>query len=131
MVQDDPESPERTSGSHDDEPRSRAASRAGAGLHRRQLLTAGGLLLTSCTAGTRAERVHPARLDQLFEAHAEVLPEAVGAGANHYPMAAEALEALGYEAAIDESWIAGAALYSGELGRVRPLVDEAQRVGRV
>lgn len=103
----------------------RRAGLPGARLQRRQLLAAGGLLLTSCAAGTRRERTQPAPLDRLLEAHADALPEALGAGANHYPMAAEALEALGYEHAIDQAWIEGAALYAGELGRARVLVEQA------
>lgn len=61
------------------------------------------------------------RLDRLFEAHAQVLPERAGAGANHDPMAAEVLEELGHEEAIPEAWSARAKSYAGELPRVAPI----------
>ncbi|MEM7306119.1 MAG: questin oxidase family protein [Planctomycetota bacterium] len=94
-------------------------------LDRRQLLAAGGALLTSCGAGARLAPASDSRLDHLLAAHAGLLPERAGAGANHYPMAAEVLAALGYEREIDDAWVDGAALYAGELGRARPIVDEA------
>lgn len=98
-------------------------------LHRRQLLAAGGALLTSCGGGPQLLGGDPkSRLDRLLIAHADCLPEAAGAGANHYPMAAEALEALGYEDSIDESWIVDAANYAGELGREKSLTDETSLV---
>jgi len=64
------------------------------------------------------------RLDLLLEAHAEVLPESAG-GANHYPMAAEALEALGYGEEIEDDWRLGAQGYAGELTRVATIQEEA------
>ncbi len=94
-------------------------------LDRRQLLAAGSAGLVACGARAlppAAER--PARLDELFEAHAHGLPERAGAGANHYPMAAEALEALGREAAIERDWVEGAALYAGTPGRRGALGSE-------
>ena len=95
-------------------------------LQRRQLLAAGSALLASCGAGTRTPaREVSAPLDRLLEAHADRLPERVGAGANHYPMAAEALEALGHADAIDAAWVEGASLYSGAPGRVAPLETDA------
>ena len=39
------------------------------------------------------------------------MPERAGAGANHYPMAAEALCALGLPGAIAPEWTSGAAGY--------------------
>lgn len=99
-------------------------------LDRRQLLAAGGAGLASCGAGAPLRGTErTTRLDLLLEAHAEVLPERVGAGANHYPMAAEALEALGHEDAIDDAWRRGAAGYAGELPRVAPLEGEADALG--
>lgn len=92
-------------------------------LHRRELLAAGCAYLAAC--GPCGGRERNARLDRLLEAHANRLPERVGAGANHYPMAAEVLEALGYKADIDDSWIADASLYTGELGRVRAIEEDA------
>ncbi len=91
-------------------------------LDRRQFLATGGVGLVSCGTGARLtgpERT--TRLERLLEAHAEVLPERVGAGANHYPMAAEALEALGYEDSIEDSWRGGAEGYAGPLPRVAPI----------
>lgn len=76
-------------------------------------------------SGARPRRRAYARLDLLLEAHGGVLPERVGAGANHYPMAAEALEALGCEDAIEDSWRDGADGYAGELPRVAP-IDEVE-----
>lgn len=64
-------------------------------------------------------------LDAVLIAHAEALPERPGAGANHYPMAAEALEALGHERAIDASWVQGASLYTGEPGRAAAIEGDA------
>lgn len=96
-------------------------------LDRRAFLAAGGVCFASCAAGTRlAGQDRGSRLDLLLDAHADRLPERDGAGANHYPMAAEALEALGYEDAIDGAWIEGAALYPGGTGRARAIEDEAQ-----
>ncbi len=87
-------------------------------LHRRELLAASAVGLAACGAGTRrGVDSRESRLDRLFEAHADALPENTGAGANHYPMAAEALTAMGFEAEIDDAWIDGVALYAGELGR--------------
>ena len=110
-------------------------------LDRRQFLAAGGACLTwhgtgaRLFAGTRFggdDTVSP--LDSLLLAHAHALPENSG-GANHYPMAAEALEALGHEEAIADAWSQGAAGYAGTLERAAPIetTDEAlgeyQRLG--
>lgn len=94
--------------------------------HRRQVLVAGTLGLVACTGPRRVGREPEARLDRLLEAHAGRLPERAGAGANHYPMAAEVLDAWGRGETIDESWIDGAELYAGEPGRGGPLRTEAQ-----
>ncbi|MEQ1891865.1 MAG: questin oxidase family protein [Planctomycetota bacterium] len=83
-------------------------------LDRRRLLVAGGACLTSCAARARHTTDAPETLDLLLEAHADVLPERAGAGANHYPMAAEALVTLGHAQAIEPDWIRGAAGYAGE-----------------
>lgn len=99
-------------------------------LDRRQFLATGGLYLAWCGASGRLpvnRRERP--LDSLLEAHADVLPERAGAGANHYPMAAEALEALGYESAIEDSWRRGAAGYAGELPRAAAIQDPAEALG--
>jgi hypothetical protein len=85
-------------------------------LDRRRLIVAGGAVIAG-GPGWRAVRVDPAPLDRLLEAHADALPERVGAGANHYPMAAEVLEALGHEEAIEEGWVRGAEGYAGALPR--------------
>lgn len=95
-------------------------------LQRRQVLAAGCVLLTSCGADTSLWEEPSSRLDQLFRAHADALPENVGGGANHYTMAAEVLEALGHEDAIDEAWIEGASLYAGAPGRVRAIEGQAE-----
>jgi hypothetical protein len=99
-------------------------------LDRRQFLAAGGGCLAWCGASPRplgAKQTSP--LDLLLEAHAEVLPEAAGSGANHYPMAAEALEALGYEEAIRDSWRKGASGYAEELPRVAAIEDANDSLG--
>lgn len=99
-------------------------------LDRRQFLASGGACLTSCGAAASLPAIDRTnRLDLLLAAHADVLPEAVGAGANHYPMAAEALEALGYEDAIKDSWRRGAAGYAGELPHVAPIESEKEALG--
>jgi len=101
---------------------------ARATLDRRRLLVAGGALLASCRTGTRlVQQAQDSRLDRLLDAHSGLLPERPGAGANHYPMAAEALDALGHEDAIDDAWIEGASLYVGKLGREGALDDRAER----
>jgi len=96
-------------------------------LNRRQLLAAGGASLASCGTPLRiAGEQRPTGLDELLAAHADALPERGGAGANHYPMAAEALEALGQPGAIDRAWVEGVDLYAGPLGRARAIESEAE-----
>jgi hypothetical protein len=84
-------------------------------LSRRELLVGGGALLASC----RGAPLAPTRneFEAVLVAHAAALPEAAGRGASHYPMAAEALTALGRERAIPDTWRHGAAAYAGELPR--------------
>lgn len=84
-------------------------------LDRRDLLVGASGALAGCASG-RASLPAPApeALDRLLLAHAEALPERSGAGANHYPMAAEALCVLGQEGAIDPRWTSGAAGYAGD-----------------
>lgn len=94
-------------------------------LDRRQLLAAGGALLASGGSGLQDPAV-ASPLDRLLVAHADALPERAGAGANHYPMATEALEALGHEAAIEEAWVRGASGYAGEPGRTGALDPRAR-----
>ena len=97
-------------------------------LDRRRVVTAAGACLAGCAAGT--PRATPKRrLDTLLAAHADELPERSGAGANHYPMAAEALEALGYEEAIDPAWVEGASLYTGIPGREGALSEAHETQG--
>src|SRR5688572_13981895 len=93
-------------------------------LDRRQVLASGGVLIVSCGARRPIAPCAPS-LDALLEAQARVLPEAAGAGANHYPMAAEALEALGHPECIPEAWRAGAAGYAGPALRVAAVTDGA------
>jgi hypothetical protein len=92
-------------------------------LDRRQLLATGGACLASCGAGARLAGEEPRTLDRLLAEHAGVLPEN-GGGANHYPMAAEALEALGHADALDDSWRTGASIYPGPIPRAAPLPDD-------
>lgn len=100
-------------------------------LDRRQLLASGGACLASCGIGApRSQASSLRQLDRVLEANAHVLPERAGAGANHYPMAAEALEALGYEEQIDTAWIAGARNYAGSLSREAPIGRAADALGR-
>jgi len=87
------------------------------------VLAGGSAWVASCASGSAAPRAADA-LDLLLAAHADVLPERAGAGANHYPMAAEALETLGEERRIEERWRTGAAGYAGPIGRVAPLDGE-------
>jgi len=84
-------------------------------LDRRTLLLGGSAALTACAAPRPLPAVEPETeaLDLLLDAHADVLPERPGAGANHYPMAAETLCALGHAAAIPAEWSRGAAGYAG------------------
>jgi hypothetical protein len=91
-------------------------------LDRRQVLAGASALAASCASGARsAQGAGAVSLDAVLEANALVLPEAAGAGANHYPMAAEALEALGHPESIEEAWRAGAASYAGPAGRIAPI----------
>ncbi len=110
-----------------------------ADISRRQFLVAGGVyggaMLTgygpawgSPALSDNGESEGPSKLDALLAAHADALPEN-GGGANHYPMAAEALAALGQEDAVEDSWIRGAELYAGELPRVAPIDDATKALG--
>ena len=97
-------------------------------LDRRQVLVAGGgALVASCAHGVRPSGAPS--LDALLAAHAHVLPEAAGAGANHYPMAAEALEALGHPECIAEAWRAGAAGYAAPARRAGAVAEGAVALG--
>lgn len=99
-------------------------------LDRRQFLATGGICLASCGSGAPLPATRRStRLDSLLGAYPELLPEAVGAGANHYPMAAEALEAMGYEERIDDAWRAGSAGYVGELPRVAAIERAEDALG--
>ncbi len=94
-------------------------------VNRREFLVTAGACAASCQAGRTAEDPSArGRLDLLLQAHRGKLPEREGAGANHYPMAAEVLETYGFEGEIDDAWIEGAGLYSGTLGRVAPIRGE-------
>lgn len=95
-------------------------------LDRRQVLAAGAAGLVACRAPRPSGRDEPSRLDELLVAHADLLPERAGAGANHYPMAAEVLAAHGLEGEIDDAWIDGAELYMGALGRSAAIGDAAE-----
>lgn len=97
-------------------------------LDRRQFLAAGGFALASCRSPTDPPAGRSGRLDLLLAAHADARPEN-GGGANHYPMAAEALAAMGHETAIADSWIEGVSLYSGELPRRARVDDPATCLG--
>src|SRR6185503_6925015 len=98
-------------------------------LDRREVIAAGGALAASCASLPRPPRAHRAvSLDELLEANAAVLPENAG-GANHYPMAAETLEALGRAELIEEPWRAGAASYAGTAPRLAPIADAARALG--
>lgn len=99
-------------------------------LDRRHLLSASGALLASCVGGPRAPKAHEhAPLDLVLDAHARVHPERAGAGANHYPMAAETLEALGRTDRIELAWCAAAASYGAALPRARPIEDVDAALG--
>lgn len=106
---------------------------APATVDRRGFLAGGGacfaaLGLRGGSDGTGEDGASP-RLDRVFAANADVLPERPGAGANHYPMAAEALEALGHADAIEEAWVDGAAGYAGGPLRRGPIGDPAGALG--
>jgi hypothetical protein len=93
-------------------------------LTRRELLVGGSAWLAACRGtsdGGSARRGE--ELDALLAAHAATRPETPGAGANHYPMAAEALVALGRADAIPPSWHEGVRYYAGPLPRRAPPRD--------
>jgi hypothetical protein len=111
-------------------------------LTRRTLLGGGGVFLAACRSASRdggrgAGGSDGDALDALLVAHAAARPETAGAGANHYPMAAEALVALGRADAIPSSWHAGVRYYAGPLPRSArdertaspPALGEAHRLG--
>ncbi|MEM6673701.1 MAG: hypothetical protein AAF726_12720 [Planctomycetota bacterium] len=98
-------------------------------LDRRAFLAAGGALLAASGTRAHARPTQRSRVDAVFEANAAVLPERAGAGANHYPMAAEALEHLGRTEGIADSWIAGAKGYRGPIPRVEPIDDVESAIG--
>ena len=94
-------------------------------LDRRELLAGGGALVASCASGARVSAARGAvSLDAVLEANAVVLPEKASSGANHYPMAAEALEALGHPESIEEEWCTRAAGYAGTAPRVAALAGD-------
>lgn len=105
---------------------------------RREFLLGTGALLAGCRSTPPAHRTSasapaPAAgvtLDAVLGAHASVWPEKRGAGANHDPMAAEALEALGRPTAIPASWIRRARSYAGEEAVAEPIVEWPSAVGR-
>jgi len=99
-------------------------------LDRRELLAGGGALVASCASGA-GSRVPEgaASMDALLEANADVLPEAAGSGANHYPMAAEALEALGHPGSIEDAWRSGAARYAASTPGVARITEPAEALG--
>jgi hypothetical protein len=99
-------------------------------LDRRQVLAGGSVFVASCASGVApraADKAAP--LDALLAAHADVLPEAAGAGANHYPMAAEVLETLGHAESIESAWSAGAASYAGAIPRSSARFDADEALG--
>ena len=98
-------------------------------LDRRQFLATSACVASSGAGASFRDAQQTAPLDLLLVAHADVLPERAGAGANHYPMAAEALEALGHEDAIEDAWRRGAEGYAGELPRVAPIEDAREPLG--
>lgn len=70
---------------------------------RRHFLAAGGAFLASCrtaSPGCRGEHA----LESVLEVQAAAPPETAGFGVNHYPMAAEALEAMGRLDAVPIAW---------------------------
>lgn len=91
-------------------------------VNRRQFLAATSAGLLSCACTRSLDAGTSGRLDLLLSAHAGRWPEREGAGANHYPMAAEVLEAFGYEEEIDDAWIEGASLY-GSLSPESSVMD--------
>jgi len=96
-------------------------------IDRRQLLTGVGAGLAACQAPLRLAPPTPT-LDAVFEANARVLPER--AGANHYPMAAEALEALGCAEHIEPSWRSAASGYAGDVSSNEPLERPERALGQ-
>ena len=97
-------------------------------LDRRQLFSAIGIGLSACRAPWSTGRVEGKRLDRVLEANVGRLPEKPGAGANHYPMAAEALEAMGRDDAIAPSWSLDAARYPETKSALPPLLSAGRRV---
>ena len=100
-------------------------------LHRRDVIAGSGALLAACATRTHLEASTTAsRLDAVLEANAQVLPELAGVGANHYPMAAEVLEALGQSQRIEDSWRTGAASYRAPTKQPAPIADLQAALGQ-
>jgi hypothetical protein len=83
---------------------------------RRFVLSSTAALAACATSGANsaplAGLARPtSRYDELLVAHADVLPEAAGSGANHDPMAAEVLLELGRADSIPPSWFTRASSY--------------------
>jgi hypothetical protein len=96
-------------------------------LDRREVLAGSAALLASCASGSRRPAAAgELSLDALLEAHADALPENKG-GANHYPMAAETLEALDRPDAIEAAWVAGASAYAGPAPQMAVLAHPESR----
>jgi hypothetical protein len=102
---------------------------------RRDFLLGSGALLVGCRSAEQpqpaANATYPASssLDAIFLAHAKVLPEKRGAGANHDPMAAEVLEAVGRAGDIPARWIQRARSYPDGERLVVPIANWSQALG--
>ena len=85
--------------------------------------------MTACNSSAiRGTTATNNALDRLLLAHAGLPPEN-DYGANHYPMAAEAMSAIGHEFAIPTEWRDGAGMYHGELRRASAIEDVASGLG--
>lgn len=100
-------------------------------LHRREMIAGSSALLAACATRTPlAAATSASQLDAVLEANAQVLPELAGAGANHYPMAAEVLEALGQSHRIEDAWRTGAAAYRGRATQLPRIADLRTALGQ-
>ncbi len=92
--------------------------------------TIAGASLSSCRLDEGNSRTPRGDYDRLVAMHAAIPPES-GGGANHYPMAADALHALAPNARLPTDWFDGVRYYDAPLSRRAPIEDAAEVLGDI
>ena len=88
-----------------------------------------GASLGGCRLGGDS-RAASSSYDRLVAMHAALPPENDG-GANHYPMAADALHALAPTARLPADWFDGTRHYEAQLSRRTPIADPGAALGDI